>query len=124
MFSGSHKAEFDQDVGGCFRAARGLATHDAGEGLHALLVGDHADRLVERIALAVEREQALALTRTPDREIAVHLGGIEHVQRAAAVVSDEIGDVDERVDGTQPDRNEPALQPDGRGAVLHPTHES
>ena len=115
---------FDQHVGGRLRAARGLAAHDAGERLHALLVGDHADRLVERVALAIERDQALAVTRAPDRQIAVHLGGIEHVQRAAAVVSDEIGDVDERVDRTQPDRDEPALQPDGRGAVLHPTHQS
>ena len=50
----------DQHVGGRLRAAGRLAAHDAGERLDAVLVGDHADRLVERVGLAVERQQALA----------------------------------------------------------------
>ena len=120
---GAHSAEFDQHVGRRLRTARGLAAHDAGEQFHAALVGDDADGRIERVALAVEREQALALARAPHREVAVHFGGVEHVQRTAAVVGDEIGDIDQRVDGTQADRNEPALQPCRRGAVVHPAHE-
>ena len=48
---------FDQHVGGGLRRSRCLAAHDAGERLDALLVGDHAHGLVERVGLAVEREQ-------------------------------------------------------------------
>ena len=51
---------FDQHVGGVLVAAREFAAHDAGERFHALLVGDHADRVVELVGLAVEREQFLA----------------------------------------------------------------
>ena len=54
----------------------------------------------------------------------MHLGGVEHVQRPAAVVGDEIGDVDERVDRAQPDRGEPALQPVRGRAVLHAAHQA
>ena len=52
---------FDQHVGRRLRAAGRFAAHDAGERFDALLVGDHADRVVELIGLAVEREQPLAL---------------------------------------------------------------
>ena len=51
----------DQHVGGRRRAAGGLAAHDAGERFDALLVGDDADALVERVGLAVERQQRLAV---------------------------------------------------------------
>ncbi len=47
----------DQHVGGRLRAAGGLAAHDAGERFRPGLVGDHAHRVVERVGLAVEREQ-------------------------------------------------------------------
>ena len=43
------------------------------------------DRLVERVGLAVEREQALARRARAARQIALHLGGVEHMQRPAAV---------------------------------------
>ncbi len=114
---------FDQHVGGRLRDARCLAAHDAGEGFHALLVGDHADRVVERVEPAVERDQALAVARAPHREIAVHLGGVEHVQRPRPVEGHEVGDVDERVDRAQPDRGQPPLQPFRGGAVLDAAHE-
>ena len=45
------------------------------------------------------------------------------MQRPSAVVGDEIGDIDQRVDRTQADRDEPALQPCRRGAVFHPAHQ-
>ena len=51
---------FDQHVGGGLVAAREFAAHDAGERFDALVVGDHADRVVELVGLAVEREQFLA----------------------------------------------------------------
>ncbi len=54
----------------------------------------------------------------------MHLGGVEDVQRPAAVIRDVVGDIDQRVDGTKADRREPALQPLGRRAVLHAAHEA
>ena len=54
----------DQHVGGALVAARCLAAHDAGERLDAVLVGDHAHGVVERVGLAVERQQ---LSRRPAR---------------------------------------------------------
>ena len=115
----------DQHVGGVLVAAGGLAAHDAGERLDAVVVGDHAHGVVERVGLAVEREQlsrrccARRTTRLP-----LHLGGVEHVQRPAAVVGDEVGDVDQRVDRAQPDRGEPLLQPGRRRAVLDAAHQA
>ena len=53
----------DQHVGGRLRAAGGLAAHDAGEQFDAAGVGDHADRGVERVGLAVQRQQRLILLR-------------------------------------------------------------
>ena len=115
---------FDEHIGGRRGAPGRLAAHDAGERFHAVFVGDDADRVVERIGFAVEREQRLAGARPAHREIAPHLGGIEHMQRPAAVVSDEIGDIDKRVDRTQTDRGQPLLQPWRRRAVVHAAHEA
>ena len=42
--------------------------------------------------------------RAAHREIATHLGGVEHVQWPAAIEGDEIRDIDQRVDRTQSDR--------------------
>ena len=46
------------------------------------------------------------------------------MQRAAAVVGDEVGDVDERVDRTKADCLQPLLQPFRRRAVLDAAHET
>ena len=46
----------DQHVGGGLRAAGGLAAHDAGQRLDGLFIGDDADRFVERVGLAIERQ--------------------------------------------------------------------
>ena len=49
---------FDQHVGGVLVAAGGFAAHDAGQRFDAVLVRDHADRGIERVGAAVERQQA------------------------------------------------------------------
>ena len=48
---------------------------------------------------------------------AVELVGVEDVQRAVAVVGDEVGDVDERRDRAEADGAQAVLQPLRRGAV-------
>ncbi|MGY4300627.1 hypothetical protein ACVWXN_008722 [Bradyrhizobium sp. i1.4.4] len=115
---------FDQHVGGVLVAARGFAAHDAGERFDAVLVRDHADGGIEIVGAAVERQQRLAVAGAAHHEIALHLLGVEHVQRARAVVGHEVGDVDQRIDRTQPDRGQPLLQPFRRRPVLHPAHQA
>ncbi len=46
------------------------------------------------------------------------------MQRPAAVVGDEVRDIDQRIDRPQPDRGEPPLQPLRARAVLHAAHEA
>ena len=59
----------DQHVGGVLVAAGGFAAHDAGERFRPGVVGDHAHGVVERVGLAVEREQLLArLARAAPRD--------------------------------------------------------
>ena len=75
---------------------------------------------VDRVGLAVEGRDALALAAEPRLdEAAGELGGVIDVQRPGAVVGDEVGDVDQGVDRAQADRAQPRLQPGRRGAVLH-----
>ena len=74
--------------------------------------------------LAIEREHALALAGAADGQIALHLGQIEHVQRAAAIEGDVIGDVDEGADRPEANRAQPLLHPFGRRAVGHAADET
>ncbi len=94
------------------------------ERFDAVLVGDDADAVVERVGLAVERQQLFAVFRPAHREIAAHFRRVEHVQRPAAVVGDEIGDIDQRIDRAQADRGQSLLQPGRRRPVLDAAHEA
>ena len=123
MLISFHSAEFDQHVGGLFRAAGSLAAHDARERFDAVIVSDDADVAVERIRPAVERQQRLAVARAAHEQIAPHLRGIEHMQRPGAVVGHEVGDIDQRIDRPQPDRGEALLQPFRRRPVPDAAHQ-
>ena len=95
-----------------------LAAHDAADAMHALVVGDDGNAGIERVGLAVERQDLLAVAGLAHHQVAGDLLGIEHVQRPVEVEGHEVGDVDQGRDRTQADRLQPALQPVGRGAVL------
>ena len=123
MLISFHSAEFDQHVGGVLVAAGGFAAHDAGQQFDAVIVGDDADAAVERVGAAVERQQRLAVARAAHGEIALHLRGVEHMQRPGAVIGHEVGDIDQRVDRPQPDRGQALLQPFRRRAVLDAAHQ-
>ena len=91
--------------------------------LDAVVVGDDANLRVQFVFAPVESEYLLALPRPADDEIARHLGRIEDVQRAAAIESDVVRDVDKRVDRPEPDRDQALLHPSRAMAVLHaPDH--
>ena len=65
----------------------------------------------------------LAVMGAAHDEIAGDLGGVEDVQRPAAVEGDVVGDVDQRVDRPQPDRQQPLLQPFRRRPVVDAAHQ-
>ena len=73
---------------------------------------------IEIVGAAVERQQAFAVARAANGEIAIHLLRVEHMQRPGAVIGHEVGDIDQRVDRPQADRGQALLQPFRRGAVL------
>ena len=110
---------FKEHVRGRLGHARGLAAHDPGEAFGAVVVGDDQIARAQRIGLAVEREQALALGRAAHHQIARDLARVEDVQRAVEVEGEEVGDVHERRNRPQADGAQPLLQPGGRGAVGH-----
>ena len=89
----------------------------------AAVVGDDAHVAVDRVGLAVEREEALAFAPEPRADRALELVGVIDMQRAGAVVGDVVGDIDQRVDGAKPDRLQPPLQPIGARPVLDAPHE-
>src|SRR5665213_1549524 len=115
---------FDQHVGGLFRTAGGLAAHDAGKRFDAVIVRDHADIAIKRVGSPVEGQQRLGVARAPYGEVALDLGGIEHMQRARAVVGHEVGDIDQRVDRAQSDRCQAFLQPFWRWSIFDADHRS
>ena len=73
--------------------------------------------VVDRVRLAVEACECLALATEPGADGAGQLVGVVDVQGAAAVEADVVGDVDQRVDGAQADGLEALLHPGRRGAV-------
>src|SRR5262249_3591904 len=73
----------------------------------------------KRIGLAVQREQLLAIPGATHGQIAAYFCGIEDVQRATTVESDEIGNVDQCIDRPQTNRRESSLQPIRRRTVFY-----
>ena len=107
----------DEDVGGRLGAAGAQAAHDAADRLGAVGVADQGLGAVEGVVLAVEGGEVLAGAGEADGDRAVHLVGVEDVERAVAVDGHEVGDVDEGRDRPQADGAEAVLEPLRRRAV-------
>ena len=118
------KRQFDQHLGRALVAARGFSAHDAADQFDAALVGDHHHALVERVGLAVEREERLTLRGAAHRDRARDLLRVEDVQRPPAIERHVVGDVDKRVDRAKADRSQPPLHEGGRGTAFHAAHET
>ena len=108
---GSNSAHSMNTDGGGFVAAGRLAAHHAGHRLHAGGIGDGAILGGHRVVAAVQRAERLAAAGPQRQHVAGQLRHVEHVQRAAEVDGEEVGDVDQRVDRPQADRDQPVLQP-------------
>ena len=102
---------FDKHRGGVLGAPGGGAADHPGQCHRSVVVGDHRHIGIEIVALVVERRERLARARQAYVNIAGERIDIEDVQRARAIVSDEIGNIDQRRDRSQTDRGQAALQP-------------
>ena len=111
MRTGSNKRGFDEHIRGVDRAARLFAAHDAADAARRGTVGDHAHLGVERVGLAVEREQRFAVFCKTRVQIAGKLVRVEHMQRPAAVIGHEIRHIDQRGDRAQSDRAQAIAAP-------------
>ena len=70
----------DEDVGGRVRDAGVLAADHPAKPEHGAVVGDHAHVGVDLVALAVEREELLALAAEPRADGAAELVGVIDMQ--------------------------------------------
>ena len=72
----------DEDVGGGIGDAGLLAAHHPAKPEHGAVVGDHAHVAVDLVALAVERDELLALPAEPRADGAGELVGVIDMQAA------------------------------------------
>ncbi len=96
-----------------------LAADDAAQRFGPFVIGDDHHRRIERVLLAVQRGQALALARHADDDAALDLVGVKGVQRARHVEGDVVGDVHQRRNRAQADGQQLVLHPLRRRAVRH-----
>ena len=100
-----------------------LSTHHAGDRFDAVAVRDDADLGVELIFAGVEGENLLPGLGAAHDQIALDLRRVEDVQRPATVEGYVVGDVDQRIDRAQPDREQALLHPLRRRAVPDAAHQ-
>ena len=97
-----------------------LAAHDAGQTRRALVVGNDQHFRCERVRLAVQRRQRLALMRAAhDDRLLAHLAQVERVHRMAGFQHHEVGNVHDVVDRTHACAVQIFAHPLGRRADFH-----
>ena len=108
-----------EHIHGFLGTASLLAAHDAADALHTLFVGDHHVARAKGVFLLIQRHQRLTALGAVHPQVALHLGCVEHMQRAVLVEGEEVGHIHQRRDRAQADRRQPVLQPLRAGAVFH-----
>ncbi len=116
--AGSNQADLDEHIHRALEAAAAHAAHDAGDAQRGAIVGDHDGIRIQRVGLFVQRQNLFAGPGHARLQIAVQLVGVEHMQRTAAILGDQVGGVDQRGDGFHADAFQTILHPFRRGAVL------
>src|SRR4051812_5993898 len=79
---------------------------------------------IERQSVSVERFEVDVAPGSAHDDASAEPGQIEGMKRAAQLVQNEIGDVDDVVDGAQADRSEPGLEPLRTGGDLDPANDA
>src|SRR3546814_7795183 len=79
----------EEDSGGLVAAAGQFSAHDAADALRAGVVVDRHHLAVEAVGVAVEGKDLGAGLGQAHDQVALHLAGIEDVQRPAEVRSEE-----------------------------------
>ena len=115
---------FNKDVLGFIRAAGILAAHHPGNAARETVIGDDDGFVVQHIGLAVQRQHLFVIVRHAGVQIAGEFIGIEDMQRAAAILGDQVGGIDQRRNGFHAHAFQPVLHPFGRGAVLDAANEA
>ena len=116
---GVEQRRLDQHVDRALPAGGRRAAHDAPQGQHAVIIGDHADAVAQGVVLAVQGRQALAGGGQPHHQAAGDGIGVEHVQRAAPVEGEIIADVDQRRNRAKTHRQKFFLEPGRAFDVFH-----
>src|SRR5262245_10383233 len=102
----SHRVEIgalNKDIFARAGDARVLATENTPQSQHGTIVGNHAHTVVHGVRLAVEAEKGFALAAKAGTDGPSQLIGIINMQRAAAVETDVVGNIDECIDGPKAD---------------------
>ena len=89
------QGDFEEDIGRLGLAAGFLAAHQAADGVRRPVVCDHGDFGRQRVFVAVERLDRLAVARHAHGRVADELAGVEHMQRPAQIVGHQVGDIDQ-----------------------------
>ena len=95
------------------------ATHDATDGFNAIVVADHGHAGLHGVFFVVQRDQHFAALCRVNAQVASDLVRVKHVQRAVAVIGEEVGDIDQSRDRAKADGAQVVLQPCRRRAVFH-----
>ena len=109
---------FDKDILGLQRTAGIFAAHDAGNATGETVIGDHDGLGIQHIGLAVQRQHLFMVIGHAGMQAARQLVGIEHMQRTATVLGDQVGGIHQRRNGFHADGLETVLHPFWRGAIL------
>lgn len=121
---GGEVGALQEEVSGRLGDSSVFAAHDARDGDGLLAVGDDEVVGSESVSGFVESEEFLSLGGGSDNDASVEFGEVEGMQGLADLHEDEVGDVDDVVDGAEADAFEPLLKPGRAGTDLDAAHDA
>src|SRR5262249_36009777 len=122
---GPPEGGFDVDVLRVVGHGGGIATHDAGQRLQCLVVGDHTDFAVHGDSVAVEQLELFSRLSPAHVQRALNLGQVEDGARAAVFEHHVVGDVHQRAHTALAATGQAVHHPLGRGGFgVHVAHDA
>ena len=114
---GPPERRLDVDVFRLVGDGRRIAAHDAGERLYRLIVGNHADLLVDLDGVAVEQLERFAAATPAHGQATVNLVEVEDVRRTPVLEHHVVRDVDECGHRALPAASQSIDHPGRRGSA-------